>query len=74
MQNAQMHQVMMQNMMLKALPPAALAQLGGGSSALLQHPQQVKTPQPEGLFSLGGHRACTKHTKGWESQGTVEDT
>ncbi|RMC18362.1 hypothetical protein DUI87_04248 [Hirundo rustica rustica] len=41
MQNAQMHQVMMQNMMLKALPPAALAQLGGGSSALPQHPQQV---------------------------------
>ncbi|XP_063256250.1 uncharacterized protein C21orf58 homolog isoform X2 [Prinia subflava] len=44
MQNAQMHQVMMQNMMLKALPPTALAQLGGGSSALLQHPQQDFQP------------------------------
>ncbi|KAM4897664.1 uncharacterized protein C21orf58 homolog [Sylvia borin] len=40
MQNAQMHQVMMQNIMLKALPPTALTQLGGGNSALLQHPQQ----------------------------------
>ncbi|XP_066045328.1 uncharacterized protein C21orf58 homolog [Chamaea fasciata] len=40
MQNAQMHQVMMQNMMLKALPPMTLSQLGRGSSALLQHPQQ----------------------------------
>uniref|UniRef100_A0A8C3NQD2 Chromosome 21 open reading frame 58 n=1 Tax=Cyanoderma ruficeps TaxID=181631 RepID=A0A8C3NQD2_9PASS len=63
MQNAQMHQVMMQNMMLKALPPTAFTQLGGGSSALLQHPQQVKTPQPEGLLSLGGHKAWTEHTK-----------
>ncbi|XP_062362620.1 uncharacterized protein C21orf58 homolog [Cinclus cinclus] len=40
MQNAQMHQIMMQNMMLKALPPTVLAQLGAASSALLQHPQQ----------------------------------
>ncbi|XP_063018642.1 uncharacterized protein C21orf58 homolog isoform X4 [Melospiza melodia melodia] len=29
MQNAQMHQIMMQNMMLKALPPALLTQPGG---------------------------------------------
>ncbi|XP_032919913.1 uncharacterized protein C21orf58 homolog [Catharus ustulatus] len=40
MQNAQMHQIMMQNMMLKALPPALLTQLGGASSALPQHMQQ----------------------------------
>lgn len=40
MQNAQMHQIMMQNMMLKALPLTGLAQLGGTSSALLQHTQQ----------------------------------
>ncbi|XP_057245779.1 uncharacterized protein C21orf58 homolog [Malurus melanocephalus] len=40
MQNAQMHQIMMQNMMLKALPPTALAQLGGAGSAPLQHTQQ----------------------------------
>lgn len=48
MQNAQMHQIMMQNMMLKALPPTALAQLGGASSAVLQHTTQVTIPQPEG--------------------------
>nr|XP_031361177.1 uncharacterized protein C21orf58 homolog [Lonchura striata domestica] len=39
MQNAQMHQIMMQNMMLKALPPTLLTQLGGASSGL-QHTQQ----------------------------------
>ncbi|XP_023786436.1 uncharacterized protein C21orf58 homolog isoform X5 [Cyanistes caeruleus] len=39
-QNAQMHQIMMQNMMLKALPPTVLTQLGGASSALPQHTQQ----------------------------------
>uniref|UniRef100_A0A8U7N622 DUF4587 domain-containing protein n=1 Tax=Corvus moneduloides TaxID=1196302 RepID=A0A8U7N622_CORMO len=48
MQNAQMHQIMMQNMMLKALPLTALAQLGGASCAVLQHTQQVTTPHPEG--------------------------
>uniref|UniRef100_A0A8C5U052 DUF4587 domain-containing protein n=1 Tax=Malurus cyaneus samueli TaxID=2593467 RepID=A0A8C5U052_9PASS len=43
MQNAQMHQIMMQNMMLKALPPTALAQLGGD----LQHrPLAVKAERP----------------------------
>ncbi|KAG8451960.1 hypothetical protein GDO86_003955 [Hymenochirus boettgeri] len=30
MQNAQMHQIIMQNMMLKALPPMALSQTAGG--------------------------------------------
>lgn len=79
MQNAQMHQVMMQNMMLKALPAAALAQLGGGSSALLQPPQQVTTPQPQGhtrqwLIPLGGHKAWTEHTKSWESLRAAGDT
>ncbi|XP_015489461.1 uncharacterized protein C21orf58 homolog isoform X2 [Parus major] len=39
-QNAQMHQIMMQNMMLKALPPTVLTQLGGASCALPQHTQQ----------------------------------
>ncbi|KAF2987352.1 hypothetical protein EK904_002390, partial [Melospiza melodia maxima] len=38
MQNAQMHQIMMQNMMLKALPPALLTQPGG---AVAPVPQQV---------------------------------
>ncbi|XP_064574737.1 uncharacterized protein C21orf58 homolog isoform X3 [Zonotrichia leucophrys gambelii] len=37
MQNAQMHQIMMQNMMLKALPPALLTQPGG---AMAHVPQQ----------------------------------
>ncbi|XP_074767545.1 uncharacterized protein C21orf58 homolog [Athene noctua] len=40
MQNAQMHQIIMQNMMLKALPPMAFAQPAGGSSPPLQHAQQ----------------------------------
>ncbi|XP_013807566.1 uncharacterized protein C21orf58 homolog [Apteryx mantelli] len=40
MQNAQMHQIIMQNMMLKALPPMAFAQPAGPSSLLFQHAQQ----------------------------------
>ncbi|XP_009565214.2 uncharacterized protein C21orf58 homolog [Cuculus canorus] len=40
MQNAQMHQIIMQNMMLKALPPMAFAQPAGASPPLLQHTQQ----------------------------------
>ncbi|KAM3667256.1 uncharacterized protein C21orf58 homolog [Ammospiza maritima maritima] len=50
MQNAQMHQIMMQNMMLKALPPALLTQPGG---AMAHVPQQkdlqlaVKAERPK---------------------------
>lgn len=51
MQNAQMHQIMMQNMMLKALPPAVLTQLGGASSAQLQHTQQVTAPSLKGILT-----------------------
>ncbi|KAM6070550.1 uncharacterized protein C21orf58 homolog [Chlamydotis macqueenii] len=40
MQNAQMHQIIMQNMMLKALPPMAFPQSAGASSPFLQHAQQ----------------------------------
>ncbi|XP_069638351.1 uncharacterized protein C21orf58 homolog isoform X1 [Haliaeetus albicilla] len=48
MQNAQMHQLIMQNMMLKALPPMAFTQPAGASSPLLQHAQQVTTLESEG--------------------------
>lgn len=48
MQNAQMHQIIMQNMMLKALPPMAFAQSPAASSPLLQHGQQVTTMESEG--------------------------
>ncbi|OXB61457.1 hypothetical protein ASZ78_010213 [Callipepla squamata] len=41
MQNAQMHQIIMQNMMLKSLPPMAFAQPARPSYPLLQHVQQV---------------------------------
>ncbi|KAI1237006.1 hypothetical protein IHE44_0014258 [Lamprotornis superbus] len=75
MQNAQMHQIMMQNMMLKAVPLAMLTQPGGASSALPQHTQQVTTASLEGipahsrhcLISLQGH----KHTK--KELGETED-
>ncbi|KFV18420.1 Uncharacterized protein C21orf58, partial [Tauraco erythrolophus] len=40
MQNAQMHQIIMQNMMLKALPPMVFTQPAGASTPLLQHAQQ----------------------------------
>ncbi|KAF5921575.1 hypothetical protein HPG69_009144 [Diceros bicornis minor] len=45
MQNAQMHQIIMQNLMLKALPPSALMPSGGPQAAprhpTLQDPQQA---------------------------------
>ncbi|XP_054236926.1 uncharacterized protein C21orf58 homolog [Indicator indicator] len=40
MQNAQMHQIIMQNMMLKALPPMVFAQSTGAGSPPVQHAQQ----------------------------------
>ncbi|CAM4634934.1 unnamed protein product [Eretmochelys imbricata] len=40
MQNAQMHQIIMQNMMLKALPPMAFSQPSGTGPPSLQHTQQ----------------------------------
>ncbi|PKU40291.1 hypothetical protein llap_9399 [Limosa lapponica baueri] len=56
MQNAQMHQIVMQNMMLKALPPMSFTQPAGASPPLLQltksfpwafaAPLAVKTGRP----------------------------
>ncbi|XP_074858019.1 uncharacterized protein C21orf58 homolog [Carettochelys insculpta] len=40
MQNAQMHQIIMQNMMLKVLPPMAFSQPAGTGPPLLQQAQQ----------------------------------
>lgn len=48
MQNAQMHQIIMQNMMLKALPPVAFTQPAGASPSLLHSVQQVTTLGSEG--------------------------
>ncbi|XP_063018640.1 uncharacterized protein C21orf58 homolog isoform X2 [Melospiza melodia melodia] len=49
MQNAQMHQIMMQNMMLKALPPALLTQPGGPVAHVPQQDLQlaVKAERPK---------------------------
>lgn len=47
MQNAQMHQIIMQNMMLKALPPMGFSQPAGASYPLPQHTQQVTTLEAE---------------------------
>ncbi|KAM6268369.1 uncharacterized protein C21orf58 homolog [Porphyrio hochstetteri] len=44
MQNAQMHQIIMQNMMLKALPPMAFTQPAAASSPLLPQAQQDLQP------------------------------
>ncbi|XP_006876188.1 PREDICTED: uncharacterized protein C21orf58 homolog [Chrysochloris asiatica] len=46
MQNAQMHQIIMQNMMLKALPPAALAAPGPQITALHPTPQDPQWAHP----------------------------
>uniref|UniRef100_A0A8D2IGF5 DUF4587 domain-containing protein n=1 Tax=Varanus komodoensis TaxID=61221 RepID=A0A8D2IGF5_VARKO len=41
MQNAQMHQIIMQNMMLKSLPPPVHSSASGHGISMLQHGQQV---------------------------------
>uniref|UniRef100_F7DE55 DUF4587 domain-containing protein n=1 Tax=Ornithorhynchus anatinus TaxID=9258 RepID=F7DE55_ORNAN len=47
MQNAQMHQIIMQNMMLKALPPIAFSPSSGTGAHLLRYTQQdPQFPQP----------------------------
>ncbi|XP_026563576.1 uncharacterized protein C21orf58-like [Pseudonaja textilis] len=45
MQNAQMHQIIMQNMMLKSLPPT-YSPTGGYGVPMLQHGQQLTGPIP----------------------------
>ncbi|XP_060138522.1 uncharacterized protein C21orf58 homolog isoform X2 [Zootoca vivipara] len=44
MQNAQMHQIIMQNMMLKSLPPPAYSPAGGPGAPVLHHGQQFTAP------------------------------
>ncbi|XP_033027636.1 uncharacterized protein C21orf58 homolog isoform X1 [Lacerta agilis] len=44
MQNAQMHQIIMQNMMLKSLPPPAYPPAGGHGAPVLHHGQQFTAP------------------------------
>ncbi|XP_015268582.1 PREDICTED: uncharacterized protein C21orf58 homolog, partial [Gekko japonicus] len=44
MQNAQMHQIIMQNMMLKSLPPPAYSPASGPGAPLLHHGQPVTAP------------------------------
>ncbi|XP_046504215.1 uncharacterized protein C21orf58 homolog isoform X1 [Equus quagga] len=47
MQNAQMHQIIMQNLMLKALPPSALTASGGPQAASLHPtPQELQQVHP----------------------------
>ncbi|XP_021254431.1 uncharacterized protein C21orf58 homolog isoform X2 [Numida meleagris] len=59
MQNAQMHQIIMQNMMLKSLPPMAFAQTARSSYPLLQHTQQGHQ-NPFAYLQQGpaAHRSC----------------
>ncbi|XP_061463486.1 uncharacterized protein C21orf58 homolog [Rhineura floridana] len=44
MQNAQMHQIIMQNMMLKSLPPPAYSPASGHGVPMLHHGQQFTAP------------------------------
>ncbi|XP_060113785.1 uncharacterized protein C21orf58 homolog [Heteronotia binoei] len=44
MQNAQMHQIIMQNMMLKSLPPPAYSPANGPGAPLLHHGQPLPAP------------------------------
>ncbi|XP_073502865.1 uncharacterized protein C21orf58 homolog isoform X2 [Phyllobates terribilis] len=46
MQNAQMHQIIMQNMMLKALPPMALSQPAGNAPPALPQTQDLHIGNP----------------------------
>ncbi|XP_059503004.1 uncharacterized protein C21orf58 isoform X4 [Stegostoma tigrinum] len=59
MQNAQMHQIIMHNMMLKALPPMAFSQPGNFVSPVVSHGQPMNTMDERHLKKLG--RMCSDH-------------
>ncbi|CAN8201005.1 unnamed protein product [Coccothraustes coccothraustes] len=72
-QNAQMHQIMMQNMMLKALPPPALlTQPGGAGSAPLQLRQQdLQLPAPLAVKAERPKAAVVHHHHHYPPTGVL---
>ncbi|KAH0621762.1 hypothetical protein JD844_023383 [Phrynosoma platyrhinos] len=66
MQNAQMHQIIMQNMMLKSLPPPVQPPASGHGGPILQHGQQFTAPV---LVRAEKSRPSTVHHHHYSSPG-----
>ena len=59
MQNAQMHQIIMQNMMLKAIPPLAMSLPGGAGHQVPHTPHQGQVCRPPPTHTHIHMLACT---------------
>uniref|UniRef100_UPI00398E98E3 uncharacterized protein C21orf58 homolog isoform X2 n=1 Tax=Pristiophorus japonicus TaxID=55135 RepID=UPI00398E98E3 len=69
MQNAQMHQIIMHNMMLKALPPMAFSQPGGSASPVVSQGQDLQSAVPLVLKAEKPRPSSVHHHHHYSSQG-----
>ncbi|XP_078259874.1 uncharacterized protein C21orf58 homolog [Rhinoraja longicauda] len=70
MQNAQMHQIIMHNMMLKAVPPMAFSQHGASSaSPMVSHVQDVQSATPLVVKTEKPRPSSVHHHHHYSSQG-----
>ncbi|XP_069790145.1 uncharacterized protein C21orf58 homolog [Narcine bancroftii] len=70
MQNAQMHQIIMHNMMLKALPPMAFSQPGNSSgSPVMPHGQHIDSSVPLVVKAEKPRPSSVHHHHHYSSQG-----
>ncbi|XP_032880120.1 uncharacterized protein C21orf58 homolog [Amblyraja radiata] len=69
MQNAQMHQIIMHNMMLKALPPMAFSQPGASASPMVSQVQDVQSAVPFVVKTEKPRPSSVHHHHHYSSQG-----
>ncbi|XP_078084974.1 uncharacterized protein C21orf58 homolog isoform X2 [Mustelus asterias] len=69
MQNAQMHQIIMHNMMLKAIPPMAFSQPGSSVSPVVSHAQDVQTAVPLVVKTEKTRPSSVHHHHHYSAQG-----
>ncbi|XP_072340053.1 uncharacterized protein C21orf58 homolog isoform X5 [Scyliorhinus torazame] len=69
MQNAQMHQIIMHNMMLKALPPMAFSQPGSSIGPVVSHGQDVQSAVPLIVKAEKPRPSSVHHHHHYSAQG-----
>ncbi|XP_041056210.1 uncharacterized protein C21orf58-like [Carcharodon carcharias] len=69
MQNAQMHQIIMHNMMLKALPPMAFCQPGSSASPVVSHGQDIQSAVPFIVKAEKPRPSSVHHHHHYSAQG-----
>ncbi|XP_038642561.1 uncharacterized protein C21orf58 isoform X1 [Scyliorhinus canicula] len=69
MQNAQMHQIIMHNMMLKAIPPMAFSQPGSSIGPVVSHGQDVQSTVPLIVKAEKPRPSSVHHHHHYSAQG-----